>query len=190
MGQEYVCLYVTYIEKIKRKVAVLGIIGLGYVGFSVAYIFADTDFPVIGVDLNTENTDNEFRLRNIFDVFDAVDETIVAPLHPRNCKALQRINYTLAQKICLLESVGYLDMIQLFQNVRLILTDSGGLQKEAYWLQVSCITLRGETELANDWNRLVGADAPHIIAAVSSFTPPSNQPILSSMAMDKRYNKL
>jgi UDP-N-acetylglucosamine 2-epimerase len=67
-------------------------------------------------------------------------------------------------------------MLVLEQNARLILTDSGGIQKEAYWLSVPCVTLRDETEWVETveagWNVLAGADMVHIVTAVRSFAPP------------------
>jgi UDP-N-acetylglucosamine 2-epimerase len=78
--------------------------------------------------------------------------------------------------------LGYLDMLALQQEARLLLTDSGGMQKEAYWLAVPCITLRPETEwvetVAAGWNVLVGADRERILEAVSSLVTPAQRPAL------------
>ena len=84
-----------------------------------------------------ENTDDDMRLRNIFTAFDRLSEPVILPLHPRTRKALGRIGYT-PQNVRFIDPVGYLDMTMLAKNARLILTDSGGLQKEAYWLKVPC----------------------------------------------------
>ena len=75
-----------------------------------------------------------------------------------------------------------MDMVTVAAAARLVLTDSGGLQKEAYWLGVPCLTLREETEWVETvdagWNRLVGSDAQRIVDAVQTFSPPSQRPCL------------
>ena len=82
----------------------------------------------------------------------------------------------------LIDPVGYFDIIALEKAARLLLTDSGGMQKEAYWLKVPCITLRDETEWVETvelgWNILTGSDSSRIIAAVKTFAPPAAHPPL------------
>jgi UDP-N-acetylglucosamine 2-epimerase len=84
--------------------------------------------------------------------------------------------------VSLIDPVGYLDMVQLEQSARMILTDSGGIQKEAYWLSIPCVTLRDETEwietVQAGWNVLTGANTKAIIHAVKSFAPPGIQDTL------------
>lgn len=122
-----------------------------------------------------ENTDNEERLRAIFEGLRSVDETIVLPLHPRTQKFLLSYGIEPGSNIRIIEPIGYLDMISLQMNAKKIVTDSGGIQKEAFFLSVPCITLRDETEwvetIENGWNVLVGADRMKIIDAISSFVP-------------------
>jgi UDP-N-acetylglucosamine 2-epimerase len=129
-----------------------------------------------------ENTDDSARLSSILTAFDTIQETIVLPIHPRTRKALSTLNYTPAPHIRLIEPVGYLDMVMLEQSARMILTDSGGVQKEAYWLSVPCITLRDETEwvetIETRWNMLAGTDTERIVEAVTSFVPPTDHPSL------------
>lgn len=117
-----------------------------------------------------ENTDNPERLGNIFSGLRrlAREMPVVLPLHPRTLKALEPMDTGAmkAQGLILMEPVGYLDMICLERNARLIITDSGGVQKEAFFYDVPCLTLRRETEWVElvelGWNRLVDAD-PHAI---------------------------
>ena len=82
----------------------------------------------------------------------------------------------------LIDPLGYFDIIALEKSARMLLTDSGGMQKEAYWLKVPCVTLRDETEwvetVESGWNILTGADRDRIITAVRSFKPPSDHPPL------------
>lgn len=108
-----------------------------------------------------ENTDDAERLKTIFNALAvlAEDYRVVLPLHPRTKKALERENLlNLTSSIDLIKPVGYLEMIALERRAELILTDSGGVQKEAFFYQTPCVTLRDETEwqetLATGWNAL------------------------------------
>jgi UDP-GlcNAc3NAcA epimerase len=116
------------------------------------------------------NTDAAEPLRAIFAAFAALDAPVVLPAHPRLRKALDRFAIVIPPNVKLIAPVGYLDMLSLSQSARVILTDSGGLQKEAYALGVQCVTMRPETEwtetVAAGWNRIVGADTDVILAGV------------------------
>jgi UDP-N-acetylglucosamine 2-epimerase (non-hydrolysing)/UDP-GlcNAc3NAcA epimerase len=130
-----------------------------------------------------ENTDDPQRLENIFSALSGICETVLFPIHPRTRGALSKINHiSLSPNIQLTDPVSYLDMIRLESGARMILTDSGGIQKEAYWLGVPCITLRDETEWVETvqvgWNRLAGANPDLILELVKTFSPPSNHPSL------------
>ncbi len=120
-----------------------------------------------------ENTDDPARLAGICEAFSQVDKTIVLPLHPRTKKTLGKTLTSLGRHIRLIDPVAYLDMLTLENNSRMILTDSGGVQKEAYWFGVPCVTLRDETEwvelVTAGCNRIVGADTESILAAVDDF---------------------
>lgn len=134
------------------------------------------------------NTDDPGRLRNIVDALAALDETIVFPVHPRTRKALEKLEGAAMQQIVenprirLINPVGYLDMARLESAARMILTDSGGIQKEAYWLGVPCVTLRDESEwvetIQTGWNCLAGADKERILQAVRGWTQPQMRPVL------------
>ncbi len=110
-----------------------------------------------------ENTDDPLRLRAIVEgLGEAAKVTpVVLPLHPRTRLALQRHGLLgkAEARLRLIEPIGYLDMVMLEQNARLIATDSGGVQKEAFFYRVPCVTLREETEWVElvelEWNRLV-----------------------------------
>ncbi len=115
-----------------------------------------------------ENTDNEYRLRDIFEALDTIsqDIQIILPLHPRTKKILQTLDID-TSGLTIIEPIGYLEMVWLIDNCDLVMTDSGGLQKEAYFFEKKCITLRDETEwvelVENGFNVLVGADKMQII---------------------------
>jgi len=150
-------------------------------------ILAQLDLEVGGYALVTihraANTDNPARLRGIVEALNAVEgETIVFPVHPRTRRALEHAQLRLSPHVRMVEPVGYLDMMMLEENARLIATDSGGVQREAYYLKRPCLTLRDETEWTETvdagWNRLVGADPGHILAEWFAFVPPCDHPSL------------
>lgn len=117
-----------------------------------------------------ENTDDPVRLESIIGALDNISARlpIILPLHPRTRKILQT-NRISTGRINILEPVGYFDMLCLLKNCRGVFTDSGGLQKEAYFFSKPCITLRDETEwtelLDAGYNVLTGADLRQIVAA-------------------------
>ena len=129
-----------------------------------------------------ENTDVETRLSAIIRALNALDEPVVFPVHPRTRKAIDNAGGKLSRHVMPIDPVGYLDMVALTRSARLVMTDSGGLQKEAYWLGVPCVTLRDETEWVETvqagWNALVGSESASIIEAVRSFAPPAARPAL------------
>jgi UDP-N-acetylglucosamine 2-epimerase len=128
------------------------------------------------------NTDSPQQLGAIVDTLNQIPETIVFPAHPRTRAALERYQLKLADHIRVIPPVGYFDMMVLEENARLIATDSGGVQREAYFLSIPCLTLRDTTEWGETvevgWNRLVGADTDEILDAWFSFSPPSEHPAI------------
>ena len=117
-----------------------------------------------------ENTDDENRLRSIFEALNEIakEKQIILPLHPRTKKILENLKLNI-QNLTLIDPVGYLEMVWLIDNCSLVMTDSGGLQKEAYFFEKPCITLRDETEWVElvecGANVLVGADKEKIFQA-------------------------
>ena len=137
---------------------------------------------VVATVHRSENTDDLARLGGILRALDAIDEPVVFPVHPRARKIINGAGFQLKPHVQLVEPLGYLEMVGLTSSARLVLTDSGGLQKEAYWLGVPCVTLRDETEWVETvqagWNTLAGADTAAILEAVRSFDPEPSRPSL------------
>jgi UDP-GlcNAc3NAcA epimerase len=122
-----------------------------------------------------ENTDNIKRLISILKALNKIGKNVpvVLPLHPRTKKMIKAYHLVPeTRNIKLIEPASYLDMLELERNARAILTDSGGVQKEAYWFKVSCFTLREETEwvetVKSGWNRLVKPGEKKIVEAVKN----------------------
>jgi UDP-N-acetylglucosamine 2-epimerase len=123
-----------------------------------------------------ENTDEGGNLRQIFDALGALDRPVILPLHPRTEKRMAELGVAIGANVQVLAPQGYLDMLALQRGAACVLTDSGGIQKEAYYLRVPCVTLRTETEwvetVATGWNTLVGTDPERILAAVARRPAP------------------
>jgi UDP-N-acetylglucosamine 2-epimerase len=126
------------------------------------------------------NTDDPKRLKQIIAALNQVSESVILPVHPRTQKVLSKMNIHLENNVRVINPVGYFDMLVLEENARLIATDSGGVQREAYYLGVPCLTLRDETEwiatIETGWNKLVGADQKMILDAWFDFSPPIEHP--------------
>lgn len=119
-----------------------------------------------------ENTDDEFKLLNIFKGLGSSNKNIILPLHPRTVNKIKEHNITVPNNIRIVDPVGYLEMVWLEVNSDLIVTDSGGVQKEAYFHGKYCITLREETEwvelVEHGFNKLVGYDAKLIVDGINT----------------------
>ncbi len=133
------------------------------------------DFMVATVH-RPANTDSQENLSSIVKAFcSAADQTIVFPIHPRTEKFLKEYGLwnELCQHVKVIQPIGYLDMLKLMAHSSKILTDSGGIQKEAYMLGVPCMTMRENTEwvetVENGWNVLVGVDYRKIVDAIRGF---------------------
>lgn len=118
-----------------------------------------------------ENTDDSQRLKDIFKALNKIAKrySVIIPMHPRTRKLLSEIR-KIDANIKIISPIPYFDMLVLSSNARIILTDSGGLQKEAFFLNVPCVTLRDETEwmetLKNGMNIIAGAEEDKILDAV------------------------
>jgi UDP-GlcNAc3NAcA epimerase len=124
-----------------------------------------------------------------------IGEPVVFPAHPRTTAALRRAAVELPSNVRLLPPVGYLDFAALASQARVILTDSGGLQKEAYWYEVPCVTLRSTTEwvetVETGWNRLAGTDPARIVQAVrEAATGPEHPPLYGDGRAAERIAEL
>jgi UDP-GlcNAc3NAcA epimerase len=142
----------------RRRSSILAQLGLSAGGFVLVTLH------------RKENTDDRQRLASILKGLSSSEGAVVLPLHPRTRKRISEFEITVPSNLKIIDPVGYLDMLLLEANANLIATDSGGVQKEAYFNGVPCITMRDETEwtelLEIGANRLVGADADAIAAAI------------------------
>ena len=142
------------------------------------------------------NTDDRDNLAAIIDGFSRIDFELIFPIHPRTQKMMAEFGLKVPANLRVIEPVGYLDMLMLESNAQCILTDSGGIQKEAYLLGVRCITLREETEwvetVSAGWNCLTGANSSAIKARFDDFHPKNERPQIygDGHAADKIINIL
>jgi UDP-N-acetylglucosamine 2-epimerase len=153
------------LENTRGRAGVVNSLGLEPHGFALVTVH------------RAENTDDPDRLRSIMRGLEQSEQQVVLPLHPRT---RARLLDEVSPRIRLIEPVGYLDMLALEDSATLIVTDSGGVQKEAYFLGKPCITIRDTTEWTETveagWNLLVGADAARIAEAMRTFRPAADRP--------------
>jgi UDP-N-acetylglucosamine 2-epimerase len=126
--------------------------------------------------------DDPARLASVVGALGRLERPVVFPVHPRTRAALETRGQQTNGAVRTVAPVGYLDMLRLQQSARLVVTDSGGVQKEAYWLGVPCVTLRDRTEWTETvdagWNVLAGTDPDRIVDAARTLTPPTERPPL------------
>lgn len=187
----------TAVDNLKSEGVTKGVHNVGDVMYDVALFYRDRArqqskvLELLGQKPGTyalatchraENTDISSRLSEILSALAALAEQmpVVFPLHPRTRKLVNE--YGLShhlKKLVLTDPLSFLDMVALEQAAQMILTDSGGVQKEAFFYRVPCITMRDETEwvetVESGWNKLVGADSTKIIAAASTIQRPASQ---------------
>jgi len=129
-----------------------------------------------------ENVDDPSTLSSILEGFGKIDTEIILPLHPRTKSKLLTCGQ-LSGNIKIIDPVGYLDMVWLVLNSQVVMTDSGGLQKEAVWLGRPCITLRNETEwvetILDGSNQLTGSDPQKIVEAFGKASLRASTPAAS-----------
>ena len=154
------------VERAQQTSTVLDRLGLTPQGYLLATVH------------RADNTDRLTNLSGILSAFNRLarpDQVIVFPVHPRTRKQLEKISFSPSPYLHLVDPAPYLDMVCLERNAHAIVTDSGGIQKEAHWLGVPCITLREETEwietVESGWNCLVGAAPDRIVSAVRAVRP-------------------
>jgi len=158
----------------RRKSTILDDLGIK----SKEYLLATVHRPY--------NTDIPENLQNILSAFLEINEPIIFPVHPRTRKMMAEFDLNNSQSeiqnLKFIDPVGYLDMLILEQNEKAILTDSGGMQKEAYFFGVPCVTMRTETEwvetVEEGWNVVTGANREKIVAEVRCFKTDNPRPEL------------
>lgn len=144
-----------YAKKASEKSTIINQLNLANKSFILATIH------------RAENTDNPTNLKGIIDALNKLHErqSVIVPLHPRTKKLIEQ--HQLQPQFTIVEPLGYFDMIMLLQNCKLVITDSGGLQKEAYFFGKFCVTTRAQTEwvelVENGYNTIAGTNTEKII---------------------------
>jgi len=150
-----------------------------------AKIDLELDQFVLATVHRAENTDDPERLQGIFDGLARVELPVVLPLHPRTRARLAEYEIQPAAHLHLVNPVGYLEMVWLESRCRILITDSGGVQKEAYFFRKPCVTLRDETEWVElvelGWNQLVGSDSGAIAEAIKKARRPQTDQAIYGM---------
>ena len=139
--------------------------------------------PYLLLTLHREaNTDDKSRLKNILDAVSSVRMPVIFPVHPRTKQRIRSFGLVVPENVYTIQPQGYFEFLRLIRHAEKLLTDSGGAQKQAYFLSRPCVTLRPNTEwvetLANGWNVLVDDNRKKIIDAVSK-KPPKKAPDLT-----------
>jgi len=123
------------------------------------------------------NVDEKVSLESVLRAFAGCGETVVFPVHPRTRKMIKQFGLAegLPPTVVLIEPVDYLDFLALLMEAKKVATDSGGVQKEAYFFGIPCVTLRDETEwmetVEDGWNAVVGTDTKDVVDAIRNFNP-------------------
>ncbi|TQV84226.1 UDP-N-acetylglucosamine 2-epimerase (non-hydrolyzing) [Exilibacterium tricleocarpae] len=127
-----------------------------------------------------ENTKNGENITSILNELAEIDTKVLWPIHPRAQSVIQSTNVNVPSSVIVTSPLGYGETITLLKNSKALITDSGGMQKEAYWLGRPCVTLREETEWVETvdmgWNQLVGANPVMIREALCNINVPAERP--------------
>jgi UDP-GlcNAc3NAcA epimerase len=180
----------TAVENLAKEGLTSGVHLVGDVMYDAALHFADLAMAraptllraldvepggyVLATCHRAENVDVAANLREIVDGLIAASATlpVVFPLHPRTAGMIARLGLSLPSSVRVIEPVSYLEMVALEKHARLVVTDSGGVQKEAFFYRVPCVTTREETEwvetVTSGWNILAGASASRIVDAIDA----------------------
>jgi len=181
------CPIKTAVENLKNEGIARGVYQCGDVMYDCTLFYSDKSKKIEQKILNrlnirtksyylatvhrAENTDDKFRLGQIIEAFSEIatcECPVILPLHPRTVERVDKYGLKFVDEVKVLKPVSYLEMLVLEENSRVILTDSGGMQKEAFFLGVPCVTLREETEWVETvgvgFNVLAGADKEKIVA--------------------------
>jgi UDP-N-acetylglucosamine 2-epimerase (non-hydrolysing) len=165
VGDVMVDAVLQYLQVARSKSRILDRLNVDHKGYLLATVHRQS------------NTDNIENLLNIVKALGASKRTVVFPVHPRtkNCLVANGMWDKLPSNIIAIEPLGYLDMLRLTYSADKVITDSGGIQKEAYIMHAPCITVRDTTEwvetIADGWNVLVGTDVDRIITEIEYFNP-------------------
>ena len=183
-------------DRSRRTLQEEGVLGRIYV---VGDVMADASrlfapiaraaFPVphdagsyVVVTIHRQANVDQPRLGSIVEGLNGIDGMVVFPVHPRTRARMQEEGLALGPNVRLIEPLSYLELASLASQARVVVTDSGGLQKEAYWYGVPCVTIRPSTEwvdtVAVGANVLVDADPEAIADAVATAAMPANRPVL------------
>ena len=187
----------TAVDLLRAEGITQGVHMVGDVMYDAALQFAEaarqrsTILPRLGLEPNAYalatlhrpyNTDDTDRLREVLAALAALEMPVVFPVHPRTQSRLAELRHTqhAIRNMQFIDPIGYLDMLALEQSAALILTDSGGVQKEAYFFAVPCVTLRPETEwvetVTSGWNRLAWGGAAIVVDAARRPWPTEPPP--------------
>ena len=141
------------------------------------------------------NVDDPVKLNKLLTKFSKIGGQVIFPVHPRTRKVMDDHSMVIPENVLLSEPVGYLDFIKLESCSMKIITDSGGIQKEAYLLKKPCITIRPETEwietVKQGWNVLVDVDSDDFVNTIETFNPSQKQnDLFGKNVAQKMFDKI